>query len=126
MSIVIRDVLVDFNSGATFFNHLADHVTLEFPYGAVLGAPTRIEGKTAVTRHLAGLQRAGLTLAEPDSITELKDGGHLAEYMGRYPDGKGNTVDSLLVSRIEHAHGLITLIREFWNTKQLHDIAAGD
>lgn len=119
MSKVVIQALRDFNRGEVFFDHLADDVVLEFPYGPTADIPERIVGKDAVSQHLRKVQEAGLTISEP-AVSELTHGGVVAEYIGRYQGGDGG-FDVPLISLIQHRNRRLTLIREYWDTKMIAD-----
>ncbi|NNG36149.1 nuclear transport factor 2 family protein [Nakamurella aerolata] len=118
----LRTALADFNNGDAFFDHLADDVTVEFPYGPTLGLPARIDGKPAVRRHLAAVQAGGLTVGEP-TIEQVTPSRYLAEYTGTYRTSNGAAVDVPLVAIIDHDATGIHRIREYWDTYLLATLA---
>lgn len=107
--------LADLDAGDAFFEHLADGVVVEFPYGPSLGLPARVEGIDGVRAVLGEAQASGLTTSEP-TVSAIGGGRVLAAYTGTYHGPGGARADVPLIALIEHEGDAITLIREYWDT----------
>lgn len=90
----LATALADFNRGEAFFDHLAEEVLVEFPYGPTLGLPAHIAGKAAVHAHLSRVQAGGLTIQDP-TIQEVTPTRYLVESTGVYPRTSGSSVNVL-------------------------------
>lgn len=114
----LQGALTDFNNADAFFDHLADDVIVEFPYGPTLGLPARIEGKPAVRAHLSAVQAGGLTVHDP-TIQQVTPTRYLGEYTGRYRTQDSAAVEVPLVAVIDQDAAGIQSIREYWDTHLL-------
>lgn len=114
----LNQALSDFNNADAFFDHLADDVVVEFPYGPTLGLPARIEGMAAVRAHLSAVQAGGLTVHEP-LIQRVTATRYVVEYTGAYRAPDGDSVNVPLIAIIDHKETKIRSIREYWDTHLL-------
>ncbi|MFF3394137.1 nuclear transport factor 2 family protein [Streptomyces sp. NPDC002669] len=119
----LHQVLSDFNEADAFFDHLADDVVLEFPYGPTLGLPARVEGKPAVRAHLSAVRAGGLRIGAP-AVERITEGRYLAEYTGTYRAADGTVADVPLIAVIDIDGIAITRIREYWDTLLLAKLNA--
>ena len=89
-----------------WYDHLHDDIVLEFPFGASVGMPTRVEGKAAIKDQFATLfetypkrqgapRQATTRVYANDSVVVTN-----AYVIARYTDKKGNdSVHYIRVSR---------------------------
>ncbi|MFI9628124.1 nuclear transport factor 2 family protein [Streptomyces sp. NPDC052042] len=98
-----------------FFDHLADDVVLELPYGPTLGLLARVEGKPAVRAHLSAVQAGGLRISAP-AVERIAEGRYLVEYTGAYRSADGAASNVPMIAVIDAVGVGITCIREYWDT----------
>lgn len=118
----LHQALSDFNNADAFFDHLADDVVVEFPYGPTLGLPARLEGKSAVRAHLSAVQAGGLTVHDP-TVQQVTDTRYVVEYTGAYRAPGGSSVDVPLIALIDQDGSKIVSIREYWDTHLLANMS---
>ncbi len=110
------------------FDHYADDVVIEFPYGSSLGMPVRFESKPVVMAYvrqlnaqLPGLKMEGMTFYsvadDPDTV--------FIEYTADIPTPAGNTYSQIYINRMQFRDGKMIFMREFWDPKRIIDALEG-
>ena len=98
-----------------WYDHLHDDIVMEFPFGASVGMPTRVEGKAAASA-LFGAVVAGVQVQFRDIVIHpMLDPGHFTvEYRG-YSEPNGKVYDQTYISLLEFRDGKMSLFKEYWN-----------
>ncbi len=109
----LPELLDRFNT-ATLGEVLHEHVQWAFPYGPTIAVTATIHGRQAVAEHLARVQSSGVRIS---SIrTELETpGGAVVHATGSFPTPSG-LISSPIVSIVAVRDGLISEVREYWDT----------
>lgn len=107
---------------------LAEDIIVEFPYASALGAPPRLEGKSAVYNHVkAAIARMpNLTFTNVRKYPTLNPNVLWAEIHGAAVIATtGRDYEQDYVVRMETKDGLVVYYREYWNPAAVMD-AWGD
>ena len=113
------DCLSDFeHSAERCLDLFADDGVFEFPYFAVLGMPTRFEGKTALRQVLGmiGARFSAFTVSDIE-IHEVKDGDALfvRYHTDAFIEGTERVYGQDYVTQLIAENGKIKLLREYFN-----------
>lgn len=111
------------------FEHFADDVVLEFPYGTSLGMPDRFEGKEIAVNYLRQMlsQFKGLKLynfrsypveGDPDTVFN--------EYEGEALTPGGNTYTQTYMNKMQFRDGKLILIKELWDPMKVVKATNGE
>jgi len=98
-----------------WYDHLHDDIVMEFPFGASVGMPTRVEGKAAASALFAAVV-AGVQVQFRDiAIHPMLDPARFTiEYRG-YSEPNGKVYDQTYVSILEFRDGKMIGFKEYWN-----------
>jgi ketosteroid isomerase-like protein len=117
-----RKMMADFGHAMDgWFDNLHDDVVMEFPFGATVGMPTRIEGKAAA-RAMFEMAANGLGVRFHDVVIEPMADPNRFLVQCR---GEGGTVErpyrQRYVTLHEYRDGKLILFREHFDTKVVSD-----
>ena len=103
-----------------------DDIALEFPYGASLGQPERIAGKSAATTYVkALLDRAGkLEFFDIDILPTSDPDLFVCEYRANRKNRGGEPYVQIYINKVRVKDGKVALMREFWDPKRIVDASA--
>lgn len=108
-----------------WYDHLHDDIVMEFPFGACVGMPTRIEGRAACAAVFQAVCDAVQVQFSNIRISPMADPNRLvAEYTG-YSEPGGTIYNQTYISVQEYRDGKMILFREYWNAVVVRD-AFGD
>jgi len=108
-----------------WYDHLHDDIVMEFPFGASVGMPTRLEGKAAASALFAAVATAVQVRFRDIVIHPMLDPGRFTvEYRG-YSEPNGKVYDQTYISIVEFRDGKMSLFKEYWNAIVV-DRAFGD
>src|SRR3546814_991308 len=98
-----------------WYAHLHDDIVMEFPCGACVGMPTRIEGRAACAAVFQTVCDAVQVQFSNIRISPMADPNRLvAEYTG-YSEPGGPIYNQTYISVQEYREGKMILFRDYWN-----------
>jgi ketosteroid isomerase-like protein len=106
-----------------FWGLMHEDIVLEFPYGASLGAPERIVGKSAAISYVkALLDRAGpLKFLDIDIVDTVDPTLFVCEYRANRTNRGGQPYVQIYINKVRIKDGKVALMREFWDPKRIVD-----
>ena len=108
-----------------WYDNLHDDIVMEFPFGASVGMPTRVEGKQACAATFDVVCQAIQVQFSNIRISPMADPNRvLVEYRG-YSEPNGTVYDQNYISVHEYRDGKLILFREYFDTVVV-DRASGD
>jgi ketosteroid isomerase-like protein len=108
-----------------WYDHLHDDIVMEFPFGACVGLPTRVEGKAACSGVFQTVCDAVQVQFSNIRVSPMADPNRLVvEYTG-YSEPGGTIYDQTYISVQEYRDGKMILFREYWNAVVVRE-AFGD
>lgn len=109
-------LLTDFGRNMErWYDNLHDDIVMEFPFGASVGMPVRVEGKTNCSAMFATVCAAVQVQFSNIVVHPLLDPNQLiVEYKG-YSEPAGKTYDQTYICIQEFRDGKLSLFKEFWN-----------
>ncbi|MFT4127946.1 MAG: NAD(P)-binding domain-containing protein [Gordonia sp. (in: high G+C Gram-positive bacteria)] len=109
----LPEMLDQFNTG-TIGGVLHEQIQWVFPYGPTIGVGETFRGRQAVTEHLARVQASGVRIENIRTELETTRGA-VVHATGLFPTPNG-VVTSPIVSTVIVQDGLISEVREYWDT----------
>jgi ketosteroid isomerase-like protein len=116
-------IMADFGRNMSdWYDNLHDDIVMEFPYGASVGMPTRIEGKPACSRLFAATCEAVQVRFHDVRVHPMQDPSRLIlEYRG-YSEPGGKVYDQTYICVQEYRDGKLILFREYWDAKIVDEV----
>ncbi len=107
----------------SWWDLMHDDIALEFPYGASLGQPERIAGKSAAGEYVrALLDRAGkLEFFDLEILATSDPGLFVCEYRSNRKNRGGQPYVQIYINKLRVKDGKVALMREFWDPKRIVD-----
>ena len=104
-----------------WYDYLHDEIVMEFPFGASVGMPVRVEGKTNCSAMFATVCAAVQVKFSDIVVHPLLDPNRLiVEYKG-HSNPAGKSYDQTYICIQEFRDGKLTLFKEFWNAIVVRD-----
>jgi ketosteroid isomerase-like protein len=118
-----KRIMADFGRDMrNWYDNLHDDMVMEFPFGASVGMPTRIEGKTACSSLFAATCAAVQVQFHDVRVHPMQDPNYLlVEYRG-YSEPGGRVYDQTYICVQEYRDGKMILFREYWNSKIVDEV----
>jgi ketosteroid isomerase-like protein len=104
-----------------------EDIVLEFPYGASLGQPERIVGRSAAVLYVkALLDRAGdLNFYDVKILATEDPALFVSEYRADRKNRNGKPYVQIYINKVRVEDGKVIFMREFWDPKRILDASSG-